>query len=200
MSDAERPPIELLASSDPVERRHGAARLAEEGAPGWPDDERRDFLDAVAPLAVASAAEHCLPASVTIAQAVHESGWGASGNAVELHNLFGLKARDAADGVPRRTWEVVGGRSVATMATFRSYGSWLESVADHDRRLATDPLYAKARAVRRDRRAFVRALAPVYATDPTYPRRLEALIASYDLDAFDSVALEAAVRSGRCAL
>jgi flagellum-specific peptidoglycan hydrolase FlgJ len=194
----DRAPIELLASADPVERRQGAALLAEDGAPAWPSDERRAFLDAITPLAVSSAAEHCLPASVTIAQAVHESGWGTSDKARDLHNLFGMKARDPAEGVASPTWEVVDGQVIAIVAPFRSYGSWQESVADHDDRLANDPMYAAARAVRRDRDAFVGAMAPIYATDPTYARRLEALIEDYDLDAFDGPALEAALRSGRC--
>jgi len=194
-----RRPIELLASADPVERRTGAARLAREGAPGWPDDERRGFLDAITPLAVSSAAEHCLPASVTIAQAVQESGWGTSHKALALHNLFGMKARDPGDGVRSSTREVVNGETVEIVALFRTYGSWLESVADHDKHLATDPRYAAARAVRRDRRAFVGALAPIYATDPLYGRRLDRLIDAYELDAFDGAALEAARRSGRCA-
>jgi flagellum-specific peptidoglycan hydrolase FlgJ len=195
----EQAPLELLASPDPVERRKGAARLTEGGVSGWPDGERRAFLDAIAPLAVSSAAEHCLPASVTIAQAVQESGWGTSEKALELHNLFGMKAREPAEGVPSPTWEVVDGRTTEVVAPFRLYGSWLDSVAEHDARIATDALYAPARAVRHDREAFVGALAPIYATDPMYAERLGALIDTYDLDAFDRVALEAARLRGRCA-
>jgi lysozyme len=192
-------PVEQLASEDPVERRIGAARLADEGAPGWPTDERRAFLDAITPLAVSSGADHCLPPSVTIAQAVLESGWGTSDKARELHNLFGMKARAGTHGVPSPTWEVVGGKTVEVVAPFRRYGSWSESLDDHDARIATDALYSPARAVRHDRDAFVDALAPIYATDPAYARRLDTLIDDFDLDTFDGAALEAARRRGRCA-
>lgn len=198
-SFAERSPQELLSSDDPDDRLDGAARLARSGRDGWPDDHRRAFLGAIAPLAVSSSADHCLPPSVTIAQAVLESGWGTSRRARDENNLFGMKARAMQGGAQVRTWEVVNGERVQVVASFRTYGSWAESLADHDERLATDALYAKARAVRHDREAYVDALASVYATDPAYAARLAALIEEYDLDAFDRAALEAARRRGRCA-
>jgi flagellum-specific peptidoglycan hydrolase FlgJ len=192
-----RDPVSLLASDDASLRLKGAEMLVARGTDTWPDDRRELFLLAVAPLAVSSAAEHCLPPSVTIAQAILESGWGTSQKARELRNLFGRKAEEG-EGVRSTTWEVVNGRTVDTVAHFRSYDTWAESLADHDAHLASDPLYARARASRHDADAFARALAPIYATDPGYAKRLGSLIDTYDLDAFDAPARAAAEERGAC--
>jgi flagellar protein FlgJ len=192
-----RDPVDLLASADPAVRLRGAERLVAEGTEAWPDDRREVFLLAVAPMAVSSGAEHCLPPSVTIAQAILESGWGSSDKAKKLRNLFGKKAR-GDEGVASKTWEVVDGVQVGTVARFESYDSWAHSLADHDAHLATDPLYARAREQRDDAGAFVRALAPTYASDPAYASRIVEIIDMYDLDAFDGPAREAAESRGRC--
>ena len=190
-------PTDLLASADAERRLEGAERLVAEGTAAWPDDRREVFLLAVAPLAVSSGAEHCLPPSVTIAQAILESGWGTSDKAKKLRNLFGRKAK-GDDGVASPTWEVVDGVAVDTVAKFQAYDSWADSLADHDVHLATSALYARAREARHDASEFARALAPTYATDPAYAGRIVELIDTYDLDSFDAPAREAAESRGRC--
>jgi flagellum-specific peptidoglycan hydrolase FlgJ len=50
------------------------------------------FIAKVLPGALQSQKEHGMPASVTIAQAIDESGYGESGLAKECNNFFGIKA------------------------------------------------------------------------------------------------------------
>jgi flagellum-specific peptidoglycan hydrolase FlgJ len=56
--------------------------------------EQNDFIDRVATGAQASEAKWGVPASVTIAQAALESGWGKSQLATICNNYFGVKARE----------------------------------------------------------------------------------------------------------
>ena len=54
-------------------------------------------MNQVAPGAIAAQRTYGVPAAVTIAQAIEESGWGQSTLAAQDHNLFGIKgARQAA--------------------------------------------------------------------------------------------------------
>lgn len=177
---------------------HWADAVVVDLLPSWPDDHRRPFLHALAPLAMRSGAEHCIPPSVTVAQGVLESGWGRSTHAVEHNNLFGMKAHRGEASATAATWEYVGGRRVRRNARFRTFSSWLEAVRQHDKRLAQHPAYEDARTVRTSAPAFVEALAPVYATDPAYETRLLGLIERYGLEALDPPTLERAEAREGC--
>ena len=85
-------------------------------------------------------------ASVTIAQACIESGYGTSSLAVNANNLFGMKASIGAttwtsvwDGVSVytvNTQEYVNGAYKTISADFRKYPSIADSLADHSAYLA----------------------------------------------------------------
>lgn len=75
-------------------------------------------------------------ASVTIAQACLETGWGKfipvdmySGE--PSHNLFGVKWNGKGDFVTCKTREVYHGVSQVVTAKFQKYGSVYESIAEH---------------------------------------------------------------------
>lgn len=192
-------PVEKLASDDPTLRAIGAVELVDGMAQHWPADHRRAFLSTLAPLAVASGAERCVPPSITLAQAALESGWGRSDKARELNNLFGMKADPDQAGAAAVAWEVVDGARVDTVARFRTFESWAEAVVEHDVRLSTHPAYAPARAAgAADWRTYLEALAPVYATDPAYAERVASIVETYALDSFDDAARTAARRRGAC--
>ncbi len=182
----------------PVMPMHWADAVVEDLAREWPDDHRKPFLEAVAPIALRSSAEHCVPASVTVAQAVLESGWGQSDKAMELNNLFGIKAKADEAGAMAPTWEVIDGQRVDVDARFRSFDSWAHAVLEHDRHIAEHPAYRAARSKRQDWRAFVRALAPVYASDPNYAARIRTLVEDYGLEALDAPAMARARAGGFC--
>ena len=54
------------------------------------------FISLVAPGAIAAQHRYGVPAAVTIAQAIDESGWGQSELATADHNLFGIKGAGPA--------------------------------------------------------------------------------------------------------
>lgn len=73
--------------------------------------------------------------SVTIAQAILESGWGKSELAKNAHNLFGIKAGADWKGktYSKRTKEQKPtGEVYEIVADFRAYDSFAESIMDHD--------------------------------------------------------------------
>jgi flagellum-specific peptidoglycan hydrolase FlgJ len=177
---------------------HWTTEVVDGIADSWPDDHRKPFLSTMAPLAMRSAVQHCVPPSVTVAQAVLESGWGQSDKATELNNLFGIKAADTEPGAVTPTWEVIQGQRVLTQERFRKFESWSEAVRLHDRRLAEHPAYEGALEVRESWEAYIEAIAPVYATDPNYAERIRTLVQTYGLDALDGPALERAAAKGHC--
>jgi len=165
-------------------------------ATGWPDDARGDFLRSVAPAALESAMAWGLPPSVIMAQAIHESGWGGSSLARGANNLFGIKARLGEPSVVLPTVEHAGGLAQVTRGRFAAFEAPGQSLLRHGELLGTLPAYAYARAHAADGLAFLEAMAPVYATDPSYARRLERLIDDYGLDRWDDLVLEARAARG----
>lgn len=142
-----------------------------------------DFIAAALEGAVASREQFGVPVSVTLAQGVLETGGGKL--AALANNFFGLKAHEP--GVPcvlKKTREVRGGRGALEIAGFRTYASLTDSVLDHGRRLATNPVYAPAFRTTTVE-AFARAVARRYATDPAYGDKVVALMDRYDLRRFD---------------
>jgi len=188
---------EKLSSTDAAARAEGAHELIRAIEAEWPDDHRRTFLVAVAPEALRSAVEHCVPPSVTVGQAIQESGWGRSGLAEDYKNLFGLKA-GAADGVKLPTIEVVNGQPTRVHGRFRRFEDFEASVRHHDRLLSSDPRYADARVHWGNWPRFLAVVAPVYASDPDYVRRVSGLVKSYRLDEWDALVTRVARRRAAC--
>jgi flagellum-specific peptidoglycan hydrolase FlgJ len=143
------------------------------------------FISEVAPGAVAAQRRYGIPAAVTIAQAIDESGWGQSQLATADHNLFGIKGTGPAGTVVRPTEEYEDGSWVATTASFRVYHNVAESIADHSKLLATGESYQQAMANRQAPDAFANDLTGVYATDPNYGSNLIAIMRLYNLYRYD---------------
>ena len=146
------------------------------------------FISQVAPGAIAAQHRYGIPAAVTIAQAIQESGWGQSGLAVNDHNLFGIKGTGPAGADVQQTQEYVNGRWVTQSAAFKVYHNVAESIADHSQLLATGPSYTQAMADRHLPDAFATDLTGVYATDPSYGSDLIALMRLYNLYRYDAAA------------
>ena len=128
-----------------------------------------------------------IPASVTIAQAALESGWGtkAPGN-----NLFGIKADKSWTGpvVEFKTHEVVKGKSVPVTAKFRAYATWSECLVDRGKFLLTNKRYAPAFLHSDNAEQFTLAIAAAgYATDPNYAAKVIATIRARKLADFDKL-------------
>jgi flagellum-specific peptidoglycan hydrolase FlgJ len=150
------------------------------------------FISLVAPGAIAAQQRYGIPAAVTIAQAIDESGWGQSELATADHNLFGIKGTGPAGSDMRPTQEYENGTWVTRTAPFRVYRNIAESIADHSQLLATGQAYQHAMAVRHVPDAFAAALTGVYATDPDYGSSLITLMRLYNLYRYDSATPTAA--------
>ena len=149
-----------------------------------------DFLKNVVPAAIATEREYGVPASITIAQAIAESGWGKSALAKQANNFFGIKA--VANAAPEdyaefMTDEFVDGRDVKQMARFARYATPTDSFLAHARLLATARRYQPAMAVRRNAGNFAVAIQHCgYSTNPNYAVNLMKLVTEFDLTQYDN--------------
>jgi flagellum-specific peptidoglycan hydrolase FlgJ len=146
------------------------------------------FISQVSPGAMAAQSRYGVPAAVTIAQAIDESGWGQSALAIRDYNLFGIKGNGPAGSDMQPTQEFQNGSWVTVTAGFRVYHNVAESIADHGQLLATGPDYQRAMADRHVPDAFATDLTGVYATDPQYGANLIAIMRLYNLYQYGSAA------------
>jgi flagellar protein FlgJ len=145
-------------------------------------DSPKDFIAKIGPLAQKIQEKYGIPASLAIAQAALESGWGkyAKGN-----NFYGIKADSRWNGPSNvtATHEYSnGGSFYATDAAFRAYSGLKESVENYGKFLANNSRYV---AVVNAKNGFVAADAVQdagYATDPNYAATLKSIIKKYKLD------------------
>lgn len=153
--------------------------------------EKQTFIQTVGEMARADMAKSGVLASLTIAQAILESGWGTSELAQNANALFGIKAdkRWSGKAYSKDTKECYDGVTYTTVtALFRAYGSWAESVADHSAFLIAGSRYA-AVIGETDYKAACKAIkAAGYATAPDYAEKLISLIEGYKLTAYDGSA------------
>jgi flagellum-specific peptidoglycan hydrolase FlgJ len=154
--------------------------------------EQRAFLANATSIARTSQRRYGVPASVVIAQAVLESGWGSSELSRSARNYFGMTCGAAGGGPvasgcrsgPDRVCER--NRCRTTTQSFRVYRSMHDSFADHGRFLSTHPRYSKAYAARGKPKTFVKRMAKAgYATDPRYADRVIRIITKYRLTRHD---------------
>lgn len=149
------------------------------------------FIARVAEPARAGMRQYRVPASVTIAQAILESGWGGSGLTRRDHNFFGIKCFGSPGTI------AVGCRSYATSecgssgcyrtsAQFRAYRHATDSFADHGRFLVVNDRYRNAfNYTSNPDRFAVEIHKAGYATSPTYAQNLTKIMKQYDLYRFD---------------
>src|SRR3954462_9229586 len=141
------------------------------------------FAMAVGP-AQASQRQTGVPASVTLAQAILESGWG-DGHMGDAWNFFGIKAQASEPFVVMHTREIVNGKDVFIDAKFRRFASMEECFCAHGEFLRDNPRYAPAFKTT-DCESFARAVhAAGYATDPRYGDLLVQLIHQNNLGQYD---------------
>lgn len=144
-----------------------------------------EFVRLLGPVARESMKRTGVPASVTLAQAALETGWGKS-TIGDAKNLFGIKGRGPAGSITVPTREYINGRYVTINDSFRKYNTWGESVDDHSKLLSQNSRYAPAMAVRNDADAFAKAIHRAgYATSPTYSSTLISIMKQYNLYQWD---------------
>jgi flagellum-specific peptidoglycan hydrolase FlgJ len=143
-------------------RLRAAERLVEATAQDFDDTAHSKCLREIAPTALAAAAAEGVLPSLLLVQAAHESGWGQSRIAQGLGNLYG-QAREGG---------------------CREFPSWAASVVAQARLLGRAERYASARTIQ-EWQGALGTIAPAYAEDPGYARRVGKLIEQWRLDRWD---------------
>ena len=154
-----------------------------------------EFIEIVGSHAKDIANEHNLYASVMIAQAALESGYGKSSlSLTPNHNLFGIKGSYNGESVTMQTKEYSDKTGWITIYdAFKKYPSYRESLLDNARLLRLGltwdaNFYAgtwhENAATYEDATAWLEGR---YATDPTYATKLNNIIATYNLTQFDKI-------------
>lgn len=126
--------------------------------------------------AKSSETKYGIPASVTLAQFALESGNGAHMPAGS-NNPFGIKAKAGQPYVEAQTNEFINGKMERVSQKFAKFDSLGDAFDAHAKLLATASPYAAARTHANDPKAFANALTGVYATDPQYGAKLNAIMA-----------------------
>ena len=152
------------------------------------------FINNVAQHAKAVADANDLYASVMIAQAIIESGWGRSTlSQAPNYNLFGIKGSYQGQTVYMSTLEYLNGQWVTKNEPFRKYPSFAESFADNAATLRNvsfqNGVYYYSGAWKSNTTSYRDATAWLtgrYATDPGYAGKLNSTIEAYQLTRFDS--------------
>lgn len=160
------------------------------------------FIDLIAPLAVEQAKKHGnkIYASVCIAQAAHETGYGVGSRTMMKYNApFGIKVGKAAyhfgtawkgESYNARTIEYYGANFPATQIkdNFRAYSSLSDAVEDYFDLLCVASRY-KGALNAPDYKTCIRAIAPSYATgevkNHAYSNAIIKIIESYNLMKYD---------------
>lgn len=154
------------------------------------------FLQAIIPSASVIAHENDLYASVMMAQAILESGWGTSKlAAAPNHNLFGIKGDYKGQSVNMNTLEDSGGQNYYSIqANFRKYPSYKESLEDYASVLRNgtswDPLFYSGtwKSNTQSYQDATSHLTGRYATDSAYGTKLNGIIEKNNLTAYDTPA------------
>ena len=150
------------------------------------------FIQSVAQGAINGWHTYQVLPSVTVAQAILESGWGSSYLSTAAHNLFGIKGSYNGNSIRLQTREVYNGQSVYIYDNFRAYANNDQSVEDHGAFLNQNSRYHNLLGDTSYVSVANKLRADGYATDPNYASALINLVQTYGLDRLDSIELSGA--------
>ena len=145
------------------------------------------FIESVAPGAIETYKKYGVLPSLTLAQAILESGWGESGLSANYNNLFGIKAGSSWTGkrANLQTKEQNSDGSYVTIRSdFRAYDSVSESIDDHGK-LLTNDRYKPVIAAKNYKEACQKVRECGYATSLSYSSSLINIIEKYGLNQWD---------------
>lgn len=156
------------------------------------------FLNMIVPIAQEQAKKHSnqIFASVCIAQAIHESGWGTSSKMVNANALFGIKVGKSAykfgtawKGAAYKTGttEYYDGKNPTKIVDFfRAYDNVTDATEDYFDMLCHCQRYKPALNRKTPAECINAIVAGGYATGPEYAKRIIELINSRNLTRFDA--------------
>lgn len=140
-----------------------------------------DYFNQWAEVAMQQMIQYRIPASITLAQGVLESGAGKSELALRANNHFGIKCNGWTG---RRSYHDDDERGEC----FRAYDNAYQSYVDHSVFLSTSQRYRRLFDLKRtDYKGWAKGLkACGYATSPTYAIKLIEIIETYQLHQYDT--------------
>jgi LysM repeat protein len=139
------------------------------------------YIEQYKDVAVKEMLEYKIPASITLAQGIHESSWGKSKLSLNSNNHFGIKCHKEWCGPTYKHDDD------APQECFRVYERAEDSYKDHSAFLKTRPRYSFLFDLdTKDYKGWARGLKSAgYATNPNYPSIIIKLIEDYKLYELD---------------
>lgn len=148
-----------------------------------------EYINAYSHIAIREMNRSGIPASITLAQGIHESSWGKGTLSTNSNNHFGIKCKKEWRGPTFyiEDDDYVNGK--LTKSCFRSYGTVEESYIDHTDFLMQNIRYQRLfKLATNDYVGWAQGLkACGYATDPNYATKLIKTIKEYQLDEYDNI-------------
>ncbi len=148
-----------------------------------------DYVSKYYELAVAEMHRTGIPASITLAQGLHETNYGRSTLAREANNHFGIKCKRSWTG---KTYyhkdDDYDDKGKLLDSCFRAYNDDIESYIDHSNFLSQSTNYVSLFTLgAKDYQRWAFGLKNCgYATDPQYAFKLIDIIQRYNLDQYDN--------------
>lgn len=180
-------PVPTLESSLSARKLKGASRTK--------------FIHTIGPIAQKDYQKNGVLASVTIAQAILESGGGQSSLAQKANNLFGMKKNLSGNSWAGSTWTgsiykkrtaeyTKKGKKYYITASFRKYKGINQSIGDHSAYLVGAKKGKKKRyAGLTSTKSYSKQISIIqkggYATSSSYGKSLKTLIKKYKLTQYD---------------
>lgn len=154
--------------------------LAQMSAQTWATDDQ--YIQKFAQYAVEEMEKYKIPASITLAQGILETGGGQSRLALQGNNHFGIKCKEDWTG------KTMSHTDDAPNECFRVYDDPKESYEDHSKFLAFRKYYVNLfKLDPKDYKAWAHGLKKAgYATNPKYAYILIDRIEKYNLNQFDN--------------
>jgi len=142
----------------------------------------KEYIEKYKDIAIKEMKKHNIPASITIAQGMLESGLGQSKLATKANNHFGIKCHKDWNGKTFRK------NDDKRRECFRKYNSVAESFRDHSIFLSQRNRYKFLFSYETsDYKSWARGLRKAgYSTNPRYPKLLITIIEEHELHKFDS--------------
>ncbi len=149
--------------------------------------EQQDFIEQLGSAAQKTYSQYGILPSMTVAQAILESGWGRSSLSALYYNFFGMKADSTYTGesVVLRTGEEVNGVMITVNGTFRVYHSFEEGIEGYYQFITGYERYSNLIGETDYKEACYKIKADGWATASNYAEYLISLIESYNLTRFD---------------
>lgn len=144
-----------------------------------------DVISTMKDAVIESAKTTGIPASLSMAQLILESGNMGTEICKKCNNLFGIKGSYKGQSVLLNTQEYTNGVLITVPQKFRKYPTLQESITDHAEMLARMPRYANIVGCADYKTACRNIQNDGYATDPNYADKLIHIIDQYNLDELD---------------